>query len=168
MNKAVLVTLRGGEVDLRRQVGARIFLTKHRQGRELRVAQVVLGVSALNPRRKGRLVAAACPHAIALFTHHDGGPGVLTARQDATRRDGCVLEQLTRHEAVVVARLRVLEDIGEASKVRRSKQMRDVPHRLLSEQRQRRRVDLEDGLPIKGVLLYEVTVEAAVRGVVSP
>ena len=53
------------------------------------------------------------------------------------------------HEAVVVARLGVLEDIGEAAKVRRPKQMRDVFHRLLSEQRQRRRVDLEDGLPVE-------------------
>ena len=57
--------------------------------------------------------------------HDDRGPGVLTHRE-RRRGDVRVLEQIERDELVVVARLRVVEDVPQLLQVSRPQIVRDV------------------------------------------
>jgi hypothetical protein len=92
--------------------------------------------------------------------------GVLAHRQDAAGRDVRVLEQVEGHESVVRRGLRVVEDRAELAQVGRPKQVRDVPHGLAGERRQRGRLDLEELSPAGGEGADAVRREEAVLGVV--
>src|SRR3546814_4826200 len=61
------VALCGIELDLGRQVAAGILLLEHRQRRQLRIAQVGLGIGAVDALRDSLLVAALGPDILALL-----------------------------------------------------------------------------------------------------
>ena len=131
------------EVDLRRQIVAGIDLLEHRQRRELAVAQIGLGIGAADAGGERRGVAAAGPDALALLAHDDRGAGVLAHRQHLAGGDVGVLQQIEGDEAVVVGGLGIVEDGAQLLQMAGAQQMLAIDHRLLRQQRQRRRLDLE-------------------------
>ena len=98
------------DLDLGGQVRAGVLLVVHVERRELRVAQVVVGVRAEHAARDRFAVAAAREDELALLALHDRGAGVLARRQHAAGGDARVLQQLERDEAVVRRRLGIVED----------------------------------------------------------
>ena len=142
-HELVGVAGRGVQVDLRRQVRTGVLLGVHVDGRHLRVAQVLLGVGVVHPARQRLLVVGEREHVLALVADDRGRPGVLAARQHAAGGDVRVLQQLQRHEAVVVRGLGVVEDVAQLLQVPGPQQVGDVDHRLPGQQRQRRRLDLQ-------------------------
>ena len=83
--KIVLHAVGGHQIDLRRQIGAGVDLVPHVERRGLRVAEIFLGVSFIDPLGDMLLVLHAGPHLLALFGEHGGRAGVLAKRQDALR-----------------------------------------------------------------------------------
>ena len=116
----------GVDLDLGGQVAARVALVPHGQRRKLGVPQVERRVRLVHPAADVLRVAAVGQHVLAAFAHHDGRPGVLAHREHPAGRDGRVLEQVKGDEAVVWARLRVVEDAAELRQVRRPQQVGDV------------------------------------------
>ena len=159
----------GGRVDLdlRRQVGAGVLLLPHRQRGELGVAQVELRVGVVHALADRLAVLGAGEHALGLLAHHDRGAGVLAHRQHAAGRDVDVLEEVEGDEAVVGARLRVVDDRPQLPQVRRPQVVGDVVHRLGRQQSQRRRLDTEEGAPAGLEGRHALGGEEAVRRVVG-
>ena len=81
---------------------------------------------------------APCTRVLARWQHHP-------------RRHVRVLEQLQRHELVVLRRLLVLEDARKLLQVRRAEQVRHVDHRLLGQERERLGLDLDDVLAVRAL-----------------
>jgi hypothetical protein len=132
------------ELDLRGQVVARVLLGPHVERRELRVAEIERLVGLRDAARERRLVATLRQHVLTALAHHDGGARVLAHRQDATRRDVRVLEQVERDEAIVGRGRGVVEDPAQLGEVSGTELVRDVAHRLVRELRERLRSDLEE------------------------
>ena len=144
---AVLVAGRGVgvELDLRGEVVAGVALLPHRDRRHLRVAQVERCVRVVDALAQRDLVVARREHLLAALAHDDGGARVLAHGQHASRRDVGVLEQVEGDEAVVGARLGIVEDVAQLLEVPGSQQVLDVADRGRGEQPQRRRLDLQEG-----------------------
>ena len=134
----------GIDLDLRRQVRARVDLLEHRQRRDLRIAQVLLEIRVADALRDRALVRAVGQDGAALLAHDDRGAGVLAHRQDAAGGDVSVLEEVVGDELVVSRRLGIVEDRGELPKVPRPQEMVDVDHRLLGEPPDRLALDDDD------------------------
>ena len=132
------------DLDLRRQVVARVALLVHVDRRHLAVAQVARQVGVEHALGDRPLVAAAGEDELALLALDDRGAGVLAHRQHAAGGDRCVLEQVEGDEAVVVAGLRVVEDVAQLLQVARAQEVGDVAHRLARDQRQRLGLDLQE------------------------
>ena len=116
----------------------------------LRVAEIGGGVGVVDATRETGLVGAVRPHVVAALTHHNRGARVLTSaappRRRQWRRRACgarlaagqyassgdvgVLEELKCYKSVVVARLGVVQDVGELLQVARTEKVRYVRHRL--------------------------------------
>ena len=111
------VAVDGGDLDLRRQVRAGVLLGVHVERCHLGVPEVRRLVRVVDAVGDRFLVAAAREHELALLRLHDRGAGVLAHREHAARGDRRVLEQVERDEAVVVRRLRVVEDVAQLLQV---------------------------------------------------
>ena len=135
-----------GEVDLRGQVGPGVLLGVEVERRELGITQVVLRVGLVDAERKGLGVVAAGPDLLALLAGDLRGAGVLAERQHALRRDLGVAQHRQRDGTVVVASLGVREDRGDLLKVLGAEVEIDIMQRLVGEQREGLRGDLEDRL----------------------
>ena len=159
----------GVELDLGRQVGAGVALVPRRDRGHLGVAQVQPGVGVVDPTAHGFLVAPGRQHVLTALAHDDRCPGVLAHGQDAARGDVRVLEQVERDELVVVARLRVIEDVRQLLEVRRAQVVRDVVHGGVGEQAQGLGLDLEERAPARPVDdRHAVGGEQPVGGLVVP
>ncbi|CAB4852078.1 unannotated protein [freshwater metagenome] len=137
------VAIGGADLDLRRQVVAGVDLVVHVQRRHLAVAQVAGLVRVEHTAGDGLFVAAASADPLTLLGLHDRSAGVLAHRQHAAGGDGRVLQQVERHETVVVAGLGVAEDVAELLQMAGTQEVGDLAHRFLGDQRQRFRVDLQ-------------------------
>ena len=80
------------EVELRRQIVARIHLFQPGQRRELAVAQVGLGIGAPDTAAQCFFVVRVGPDAFALLRQYDGGARILTHRQHAAGGDVGILQ----------------------------------------------------------------------------
>ncbi len=132
------------DLDLRRQVGAGVLLLEHAQWRELGVTQVELRVGVVHAAADRLGVVGAGEHTFGLLAHHDRGAGVLAHRQHAAGRDVHVLQQVQGHEAVVPARLGVVDDLAQLRKVSGPQVVADVVHRLGGQPLYRLRRDAEE------------------------
>ena len=160
----VLVAGLGVDLDLRREIRARVLLAVHVERRELRVAQVALLVGVVDPLREGLGVVAAGPHVLALVADHDRRARVLAARQHATRRDVRVHEQLERDEAIVGGGLWIVEDLAQLREVSGAQQMGDVVEGFGREPHERLGLDLQDLAPARANHPDEVPPELAIGG----
>lgn len=151
--EVVLVSFSGVEVDLRREVAPRVFFREHVLRRHLRVPEVLLHVRFVHASAQGGFVVSVGEHALAALAHDDGCARVLAPGQDHARGDVCVFEELEGDEAIVVARLRVREDVGELLQVARAQEVRDVGHALPCDQGQRLGLDAQDALA-EGALVH--------------
>ena len=120
----------GVDLDLGGQVGAGVPLLPHGQRRQLRVAQVQLGVGVVDAAAEMLLILPVGEDLLAALAHHDGGPGVLAHGQHPAGRDARVLQQVRGHETVVAAGLRIIQDGPQLAQVRGPQQVGDVPHAL--------------------------------------
>jgi hypothetical protein len=98
------------ELDLRRQVVARVLLAVHVERRELRVAQVRGGVGVVHAAGDGGLVAAARDHDWPFLPITMAVPVSWHMGSTPPGGDVGVLQQLARHEAVVRRGLGVAQD----------------------------------------------------------
>ena len=89
------------DLDLRRQVRARVLLLEHGKRRELRIAQIPLEIGVAHALRDRALVLAFGEDETALLAHHDRGAGVLAHGKHAARRDIGVLEKIIGDEFIV-------------------------------------------------------------------
>ena len=111
-DEAVLVALCGLDVYLRGQVAARVDLVVHRQGRVLRVAEVVRGKGVVDAVAQGLCVVEVSPHPLALLAVDDGRAGVLAEGEHTLGRGLGVAQQGERYIFVIVRCFRVGEDGG--------------------------------------------------------
>src|SRR3546814_6282518 len=95
------------------------------------------------------LVAALGPDILALLADHDGGAGVLAARQDHAGRDIGVLQQFERDEMVVRRGLLVVEDGAQLGQMAGPEQMRNIMHRREGEIAERLRRNLQHLAPAR-------------------
>ena len=164
----VLVALGGVDVDLGGQVRAGVRLLPHVQGRDLGVAEVLLGVALVDAAAEPLGVVGAGPDLLALLGDDGGGAGVLAHRQDALGGDLGVLEQRQRHVTVVGRGLGVVEDRGDLLEVLGPQEEGAVVERLLRQEGERLRLDLEDLPALEDGRLDALLREQAVGGVVGP
>ena len=144
----VVLAGRSHDVELHRQVIAGVHLLEHRQRRHLRIAQVGLGVGAMDAPRQRLLLVAFHPHALALLAEHQRRAGILAHRQHAARRDVGVLQQIQRDEPIVATRLRVVEDRAQGRQMPGTQQVRHIAERLERQLAQRVRCNAQHRLPI--------------------
>ena len=156
----------GVDLDLCRQIVAGVLLLEHRQRRELRVAQVLLVVGALDAFGDGLLVTAVRHHEATLLAHDDRGAGILAHRQDTACGDVGVFQKVEGDETVVRRRLGIVQDLGELVEMAGAQEMVDVDHRLLGQQANRRAVDRQDLAAGKGLDADAVGRQLAVRRLV--
>ena len=114
------------DLHLRRHVRLGVLLLEHGNRRELRIAQIALQIRIARAFRERGLVIADGEHHAALLAHDDGRAGVLAHRQHAAGGDVGVLEEVVSDELVVIARLRIVEDLAQLLEMRRTQQMVDV------------------------------------------
>ena len=93
-HKAIFGALAGLNVDLCRQVAARVHLVVHVERRILRVAQVFLGKRLVNAERQGFFVLESRPHLLSFLAVDDGRARVLTEGQHAASRHLGVAQEL--------------------------------------------------------------------------
>ena len=165
--KVILVALVGIDFDLRREVGPGVLLLVHRKRRHLRVPQVRPGVGLVDSARERLLVASPGEHVLALFREHDGGSRVLAGGEDHARGDVRVLQHLKGDEAIVVARILVVEDPPHLFEVRGAKEVRDVADSLAREKRNRLGLDDENFLSQDLRLSEAIARKLAIRGLVD-
>ena len=127
----------GVDLALRRHVVGSIFFLIHRDRRHLRIAQVTAQIRVARTFGERGLVVTIGDDAKTLLAHDDRGAGVLAHRQHAAGGDVGVLEEIKRHELVVVAGFLVFEDIGQLLQMARSQIMIDVAERRLRQRPQR-------------------------------
>jgi hypothetical protein len=156
------------DLDLRRQVRARVDLLEHRQRRELRIAEVLLEVGVPHALGDGGLVLAVGEDEAALLAHHDRRPGVLAHGQHAARGDVGVLQKVVGHELVVRGRLGVVEDGGELLQVARAQQVVDVDEGLLGELPDRAALDGHHLAGADALDAHPVAGQLAIRRRVGP
>ena len=133
-HEPVLRTLRGFDINLRRQVATGVDFVIHGQRSVLRVAQVVLGEGVVDTARESLFVFEAGPHLLSLLAVDDGCARVLAERKHSLA--GClgIAEELQGHVLVVVAGLRVVQD---SCHVLTAKHELHVVESLLSQQCER-------------------------------
>ena len=132
------------DVDLGRQVGARILLVGHREGHDLRIAQVAVLVGFVNALRDARGVVGARVDVLALMADADGRAGVLTGRQLALGRNDLIQQHGVGHELVVVGSFGIFEDVAQFLQVRGAQTERHVAVSGLRQQFETRGVHLQD------------------------
>ena len=153
----------GVDLDLRRQVRARVLLLEHGEGRELRITQIALEIGVPHALGDRALVLALGEDEPALLSHDDRGAGILAHRQHAARRDIGVLEKIISDEFVVRGRLGVIEDARELGEMTRAQKMVDVDESLLGKQPYGLALDREDLLAVEGLDARALLRELAVR-----
>ena len=92
----------GVDLALRRHVVGGVFLFIHRQGSDLRIAQVTAQVCVARAFRERGLVVALGDDVAALLAHDDRGAGILAHRQHAAGCDVGILQEIEGDELVVV------------------------------------------------------------------
>ncbi len=105
------------ELDLRRHVVGGVLFLKHRQRRELRIAQVLLEIGIARAFAEGGFIGAVGPDPAALLAHDDGRAGVLAHGQDACGRNAGVLQKVEGDELVVFGCFRIVQDLLELFQV---------------------------------------------------
>ena len=136
-HELVSVIALGVDLALRRHVVGGVFLLIHRQRRHLRIAQIAPQIGIARALAQRRLVVAIGEHARPLLAHDDRGAGVLAHRQHPAGGDVGVLEEIEGDELVVVAGLRIVEDIAQLLQMPRAQVMVDVAERRLGQRPQR-------------------------------
>ena len=131
------------DLDLGGQIVLRVLFFEHRQGRELRIAQVALFIGIHDALRNSTLVLPVGPDEAPLLAHDDRSARVLAHRQHAACRDIGILEQVIGDKLVIRRRFRVVEDLGELRKMSRPQQVVDVHHGLLGQKADRLAADIQ-------------------------
>ena len=121
----IAVALGQRNVDLGGQVGSRIDFVPHRGGRHLGVTQVEVVIGLGNTVRDVFGIATIGQDAVATLGHDQGGSGVLTHGENATRSNVGVLEQIKSNVLVVAGRLGVIQDGAQLGKVCGAKEVVD-------------------------------------------
>ena len=143
-HELVLIPLIRIDLDLRGQIGLGIRLLKHIERRHLAVAQIRFPKRLGNAVRERGLVATICPHAMALFAHHNDRARVLTHGQDPPGRDVGVFEHFNGDEPVVVRGFGVVENFAQLLQMRGPQQMRAVSNRTVRQHGQSLGFDFEN------------------------
>ena len=109
-HEAVLVALRGLDVDLGGEVAAGVHLVVHVQRSVLAVAEILLRVGVEHSPAQGFLVLKIGPDALAFFAVDDGCAGVLAEGQHALHSALRIAQELQGHVFIVLAGFRVVQD----------------------------------------------------------
>ncbi len=140
---------RGGDVDLRREIRARVLFGVEVERRELGVAEVVLRVGLVDAERQGLGIIAAGPDLLAFLGGDGRGAGILTERQDAFGGDLRITKHGQGDRAIVVAGFGVGQDRGDLLQMLRAEVEIDVVERLVRQEREPLGRDLEHWLAVE-------------------
>ena len=143
------------DVDLGREVRARILFVGHREGHDLRVAQVAVLIGFVNAPGDALGVVGPRPYILALVADADGRAGILAGGQFAFGRDGLVQQHRVGHELVVVGGFGVFENVAQFLEMRGAQVERHVGVSLLRKQFEALGVDLED---LASVALHDLHI----------
>ena len=105
------------EVDLRWQIGAGVDLFEKIEGGDLGVAEIFLGVGFVDALGEKLRVVRIRPNLLAFLGEDRARAGILAHRENSARGDLGVLQQRVGDVAVVIGRLRVLENSGDLLEV---------------------------------------------------
>ena len=105
----VFVAFSGLDIDLCRQVAARVYLIIHIERRVLRIAQILLRVRLINAARNRLRIVAFGPHLLAFVSVNDGRAGILAERKLALSRDFSITQESQCDILVVVGSLGIVE-----------------------------------------------------------
>ena len=156
------------DVDLRRKVRARVLLVGHREGHDLRIAEVALLVGLVNSPGDALGVVGSRPDVLALVPDADGRAGVLAGRQLALGGHALVEQHRVGHELVVVGGLRIVEDVAQLLQMRRTQIERHVRIGRLRQQLEARGVHFQDFTPVALDDLHVILRQKTVLGFVLP
>ena len=158
----------GVDLHLGGQVVAGVDLGEHVEGGELGVAQARRAVGVEHAPGDGLGVVGEGQHLFALVAYHHRGAGVLAHGQDAPGCDVGVEEQLQGHEAVVLRRLRVVDDVAELLEVPGPQVVGDVVHGRRGESGERLGLDPQERAPAVGDGANPLVGDEPVIGGVGP
>ncbi len=164
--KFIARPLGGVEIDLRREVRARVDLLVHVERDRLRVTEILLGVGLVDALGEVFGIVRPGPDLLAFFRDDGGRAGVLTEWQDALRRHLGVAQHRERDISIVRGGLGVVEDGGDLLEMLRAEQERTVAHRLAGEVSQGLGVHLENLTACKRGGRDEVLCQEAIRRLV--
>mmetsp|Transcript_102013 Transcript_102013/g.197491 ORF Transcript_102013/g.197491 Transcript_102013/m.197491 type:complete len:267 (-) Transcript_102013:333-1133(-) len=129
--KFVFGTVARRDVDLSWQIVPRVRLLEHAIWRHLRITQIAADVCVIDALGEVQGILTICQHEVPTAPNDCGSARILTAGKLPARRYNSVLQQLPRHQTVISASLRVLQDCFQLSEVARPKQVIDICHGLL-------------------------------------
>ena len=132
------------DIDLRREVRARVLLVDHREGHNLRIAQVTLLIGLVDTLCDALCIVGARPDILALVGDADGRAGVLAGRQLALGGHALIQQHRVGHELVVVRSLGIIEDVAQFLQVRRTQVERHIAVCGLRQQLEARGIHLQD------------------------
>ena len=156
------------DVDLRRKVRPGVLLVDHREGHDLRIAQVALLVGLVDaPGDAGGIVGPG-PHVLTLVGDADRRTGVLAGRKLALGGHALVQKHRVGHELVVVRRLGIIEDVAQFLQVRRTQVERHVGIGRFRQQLESCGIDLENLPAVALDDLYVVLRQQTVLRLVLP
>ena len=164
----MMVTRRGQNIELHRQIVASVHFLEHGKRRHLRIAQIGLGIGAVHAVAQRLFLVAFHPDALALLAEHDGGARILAHRQHAAGGDVGVLQQIQRHEPVIGRCLGVIQDFPQLRQMCRAQQVGHVVERPQRQFAQRVRLNAQHGLAVQHRGFDARDVELLPNGLVRP
>lgn len=119
----VLLSLGSIQINLRWQIGARVFLLKHVERCHLTVSQIEFGVGIVGPSRQIVFIPTVRQDAVSPFSQYNGSTSILASRQDACGCNVCIFEQFERHKFVIGRRFVIVENVANLLQVSRTEQV---------------------------------------------
>ena len=147
--ETVLHSFGGFDVDLCREVALGVHLFVHAQRGILAVTQVFFGISLIDTFRQSLFVAITGPHLLAFFAMDDGRTRILTERKNALACHFRIAQERQRHILVIVAGLRVVQNLRHLFIMRTTQHERHIAERRVCHRRQSLGSHLQHGVPFK-------------------
>ena len=147
--ESVLHAFCGLDVDLGREVALCVDLVVHVQRGILGVAEILLCVGLEDSEGNGLLILEAGPDLLALLTVDNGCAGVLAKREFALCSDFSIAEESEGDILVVLACLRIAEDLGHLLVVGAAEKEAHIAESGVGHEGESLRSDLQHRLSLK-------------------
>ena len=155
------------DVNLCREVSARVVLVGHCDRHNLRVTEVTLCICCISTARDVLSILNASVYILALVSHADSGTSILASWQLALCSNYRVHQHSVCYELIVVCCLSILKDVTQLLQVSRTEVERYIGVSLLSEKLQTLRINLQNLTTVTLNDLYIVLSKQTILSVVA-